>query len=125
VKSRPRSIPTLTDFPLSWSDGFESDYAGLTGYFASIHAAFDDRKITRRSVVAEGRTVPSRRGSRLAARASSPSPPPTRFPRSVADARRAAVISTPDLGVSAVADDVLSVASVGADACQLAQGPAV
>jgi len=47
------------------SDGFESDYAGLTGYFASIHAAFDDRKITRRSVVAEGRTVPSRLGSRL------------------------------------------------------------
>jgi len=35
-------------------------------------------------------------------RASSPSPAPTRFPRSVADARRAAVISTPDLGVSAV-----------------------
>jgi hypothetical protein len=41
------------NFPLSSSDGSESDYAGLTGYFASIHAAFDDRKITRRSVVAE------------------------------------------------------------------------
>jgi predicted ester cyclase len=37
--------------------GFESDYAGLTAYFASIRAAFDDRKITRGIVVAEGGTV--------------------------------------------------------------------
>lgn len=28
-------------------DGFESDYAGLTAYFASIRAAFDDRRITQ------------------------------------------------------------------------------
>ena len=37
--------------------GFESDYPGLTAYFASIRAAFDDRKITRGIVVAEGDTV--------------------------------------------------------------------
>jgi predicted ester cyclase len=37
--------------------GFESDYAGLSAYFASVRAAFDDRKITRGIVVAEGDTV--------------------------------------------------------------------
>jgi predicted ester cyclase len=37
--------------------GFESDCAGLMAYFASIRAAFDDRKITRGIVVAEGNTV--------------------------------------------------------------------
>ena len=37
--------------------GLESDYAGLTAYFASVRAAFDDRKITRGIIVAEGRTV--------------------------------------------------------------------
>jgi predicted ester cyclase len=37
--------------------GFESDYAGLIAYFASVRAAFDDRKITRGIVVAEGDTV--------------------------------------------------------------------
>jgi predicted ester cyclase len=37
--------------------GFESDYAGLAAYFASIRAAFDDRKITRGIIVAEGNTV--------------------------------------------------------------------
>jgi len=37
--------------------GFETDYAGLTAYFASVRAAFDDRKITRGIVVAEGDTV--------------------------------------------------------------------
>jgi len=52
-EEQSESIPTLAGISLSWSDGFESDYAGLTGYFASIHAAFDDRKVTRRSVVAE------------------------------------------------------------------------
>jgi predicted ester cyclase len=35
-------------------DGFESDYAGLTDYFASIRAAFDNRSIRRGIVVAEG-----------------------------------------------------------------------
>lgn len=37
--------------------GVESDYAGLTAYFASVRAAFDDRKITRGIIVAEGSTV--------------------------------------------------------------------
>ena len=37
--------------------GFETDYAGLTAYFASVRAAFDDRKITRGIIVAEGDTV--------------------------------------------------------------------
>ena len=38
-------------------DSFESDYTGLTAYFASIRAAFDDRKITRGIIVAEGNTM--------------------------------------------------------------------
>lgn len=38
-------------------DGFESDYAGLTAYFGSIRAAFDDRSIRRGIVVAEGLNV--------------------------------------------------------------------
>jgi predicted ester cyclase len=37
--------------------GFETDYAGLTAYFASLRAAFDNRKITRGNIVAEGNTV--------------------------------------------------------------------
>jgi predicted ester cyclase len=38
-------------------DGFEADYAGLTGYFKSIRAAFDDRSIRRGIIVAEGHYV--------------------------------------------------------------------
>lgn len=38
-------------------DGFESDYAGLAAYFASIRAAFDDRSIRRGIVVVEGLNV--------------------------------------------------------------------
>ena len=37
--------------------GFETDYAGLTAYFASLRAAFDNRKISRGIIVAEGNTV--------------------------------------------------------------------
>lgn len=37
--------------------GFETDYAGLTAYFASLRAAFDNRKITRGIIVAQGNTV--------------------------------------------------------------------
>ncbi|HXL90283.1 MAG TPA: nuclear transport factor 2 family protein [Streptosporangiaceae bacterium] len=37
--------------------GLETDYAGLTAYFASLRAAFDNRKITRGIIVAEGNTV--------------------------------------------------------------------
>lgn len=35
-------------------DGFESDYAGLDAYFASLRAAFDDRAIRRGVIVVEG-----------------------------------------------------------------------
>jgi predicted ester cyclase len=35
-------------------DGFDADYAGLTNYFKSIRAAFDDRSIRRGIIVAEG-----------------------------------------------------------------------
>ena len=37
--------------------GFETDYAGLTAYFASLRAAFDNRKITRGIIVAQGNTM--------------------------------------------------------------------
>jgi hypothetical protein len=43
-------------------DGFEADYAGLTNYFKSIRAAFDDRSIRRGIIVAEGIPSPARRG---------------------------------------------------------------
>src|ERR1700746_3104339 len=38
-------------------DGFDSDYAGLTKYFQSIRAAFEDRTIRRGIIVAEGDLV--------------------------------------------------------------------
>jgi predicted ester cyclase len=38
-------------------DGFEADYAGLTDYFKSVRAAFDDRSIRRGIIVVEGRYV--------------------------------------------------------------------
>src|ERR1035438_4873776 len=44
-------------FSFHGPDSFESDYTGLTAYFASIRAAFDDRKITRGIIVAEGNTM--------------------------------------------------------------------
>lgn len=37
--------------------GFETDYAGLTDYFESIRAAFDERSIQRGVVVAEGNYI--------------------------------------------------------------------
>jgi predicted ester cyclase len=37
--------------------GFDTDYAGLTAYFASLRAAFDDRKITRGIIVADASTI--------------------------------------------------------------------
>ena len=42
------------DFRFHGPDGLESDYAGLTDYFGSIRAAFDDRSIRRGIVVVEG-----------------------------------------------------------------------
>ncbi|MEU4243509.1 ester cyclase [Actinoplanes sp. NPDC026619] len=35
-------------------DGFESDYRGLTDYFASVRAAFDNRSIRRGIVLVDG-----------------------------------------------------------------------
>jgi predicted ester cyclase len=37
--------------------GFDADYAGLTGYFRSLRAAFDDRTIRRGIIVAEGQYI--------------------------------------------------------------------
>jgi predicted ester cyclase len=35
-------------------DGFETDYAGLSNYFKSIRAGFDDRSIRRGIIIVEG-----------------------------------------------------------------------
>ena len=45
------------EFRFHGPDGFESDYAGLTDYFASIRAAFDDRSIRRGVTVVEGHKI--------------------------------------------------------------------
>ena len=37
--------------------GFDADYAGLTGYFRSLRAAFDDRTIRRGIIIAEGQYI--------------------------------------------------------------------
>jgi predicted ester cyclase len=53
----PDEVETYFDtskFAFHGPDGFESDYAGLTAYFASVRAAFADRSIRRGIVVAEG-----------------------------------------------------------------------
>ena len=42
------------NFRFHGPDGFEAEYAGLTNYFKSIRAAFDDRSIKRGIIVAEG-----------------------------------------------------------------------
>jgi predicted ester cyclase len=47
--------PTM--FRFHAPDGFETDYAGLTNYFKSVRAAFDDRSIRRGIVVVEGNFV--------------------------------------------------------------------
>jgi hypothetical protein len=45
------------NFAFHGPDGFDADYAGLTGYFRSIRAAFDDRTIRRGIIVAEGEYI--------------------------------------------------------------------
>lgn len=47
----------VENFAFHGPDGFESDYAGLTEYFESVRAAFDDRTIRRGIVVAEGHLI--------------------------------------------------------------------
>jgi predicted ester cyclase len=37
--------------------GFDADYAGLTGYFRSLRAAFDGRTIRRGIIIAEGQYI--------------------------------------------------------------------
>ena len=52
------------NFAFHGPDGFDADYAGLTEYFRSLRAAFDDRTIRRGIIVAEGeyiRADPDRR----------------------------------------------------------------
>jgi len=45
------------NFRFHGPSGFEADYTGLTNYFKSIRAAFDDRTIKRGIIVAEGNYV--------------------------------------------------------------------
>jgi hypothetical protein len=42
------------NFAFHAPDGFDTDYPGLTEYFRSFRAAFDDRTIRRGIIVAEG-----------------------------------------------------------------------
>jgi hypothetical protein len=42
------------NFAFHGPDGFDSDYAGLSEFFAAVRNAFDDRTIRRGIVVAEG-----------------------------------------------------------------------
>jgi predicted ester cyclase len=45
------------NFAFHAPDGFDTDYAGLTEYFRSFRAAFDDRTIRRGIIVAEGQYI--------------------------------------------------------------------
>lgn len=45
------------NFQFHGPDGFDADYAGLTDYFRSLRAAFDDRSIRRGIIVAEGEYI--------------------------------------------------------------------
>jgi hypothetical protein len=45
------------NFAFHGPDGFNADYAGLTAYFRSVRAAFDDRTIRRGIIVAEGEYI--------------------------------------------------------------------
>jgi len=45
------------NFVFHGPDGFDADYAGLTEYFRSVRAAFDDRTIRRGIIIAEGEYI--------------------------------------------------------------------
>ena len=47
----------VENFKFHGPDSFEADYAGLTDYFKSIRAAFDNRSIRRGIIVSEGNTI--------------------------------------------------------------------
>lgn len=56
----PAELDTYFDtenFAFHGPGGFEADYAGLTEYFRSLRAAFDDRTIRRGIIVAEGQYI--------------------------------------------------------------------
>lgn len=56
----PAEIVTYFDpenFKFHGPDGFESDYAGLSKYFESVRAAFDNRSIKRGIIVADGEHI--------------------------------------------------------------------
>jgi predicted ester cyclase len=44
----------ISKFRFHGPDGFETDYAGLSNYFKSIRAGFDDRSIRRGIILVEG-----------------------------------------------------------------------
>ena len=53
----PQEVDSYFDiarFRFHGPDGFESDYAGLSAYFASLRDAFDDRSIRRGIVLVDG-----------------------------------------------------------------------
>lgn len=60
--------------------GFETDYAGLTAYFASLRAAFDNGRSPGESSWPKATPWHARRGSRAPSRTSSPSHQPVGFP---------------------------------------------
>jgi predicted ester cyclase len=45
------------NFRFHGPDGFDTGYEGLSAYFASIRAAFDDRSIKRGIIIAEGNLI--------------------------------------------------------------------
>lgn len=47
----------IDEFRFHGPDGFEMDYGGLTAYFQSLRAAFDDRSIRRGIIIAEDNTI--------------------------------------------------------------------
>src|SRR5260370_7915920 len=62
------------NFAFHGPDGFDSDYAGLTEYFQSIRAAFEDRTIRRGILVAAGDLIAC--PTSIALTVPSPSTPP-------------------------------------------------
>ena len=55
--SKPHSYFDTEQFRFHGPGGFEADYSGLTNYFRSVRAAFDDRSIRRGIMIVEGNYV--------------------------------------------------------------------
>jgi len=60
IRQRPTRTSTEASTASTALDGVETDYAGLTNYFKSIRAAFEDRSIRRGIIVAEPNYIASR-----------------------------------------------------------------